>query len=185
MKSKIALRQVRAGFNIWKRGYRIMQRGNRKIINGVHGFVLEDISGLNVRSVLDIGCGSAKLLRRMSKMQNFRNAKLCGVDQDKKEIAKAKRLGPKKLRLILGKSEAFQVKGRFDLVISTNSFHEWGDKRAGISGALGRLNKGGQLIIYDTLPTDTALLRAHYKGFHGVFKRSGPLVRAAFTRRRL
>ena len=86
MRHQLALKQIREGIKVWKHGYRIMQNGNGKIIKGVHGFVIADLSKSDARSILDIGCGRAKLLRQIARMENFRNARLCGIDQDKKEI---------------------------------------------------------------------------------------------------
>jgi ubiquinone/menaquinone biosynthesis C-methylase UbiE len=98
-------------------------------------------------SVLDVGCGTGKLLRRANRY--WPEAKLIGVDPANGMIEMAKRLTPY-ATFSKGMAEALPLQdASVDLAISTISFHHWQDQAAGIREIARALRPGGYFILVD------------------------------------
>ena len=98
-------------------------------------------------SVLDIGCGTGKLLRRASTY--WPQAQLIGVDPANGMIEMAKRLAPN-ATFFTGMAEALPLEdASVDLALSTTSFHHWQDQAAGIREIARVLRPGGYFILVD------------------------------------
>lgn len=125
------------------------QRVQRLTIDLAAGIVTDP------RAILDVGCGTGSLLRMAAR--RFPAATRTGVDPAERMIAVARDADPG-ARLILAAAEGLPFgANEFDLVVSTNAFHNWPDQRTGIA-EIGRvLRPGGRLVLVD--PFAIGLLR--------------------------
>jgi SAM-dependent methyltransferase len=84
----------------------------------VHRHIQDDlvrvVSGLDVRSILDVGCGSGENLARLAGLDRY---ELCGTDVSDEALALAERTVPS-ARLLRLDVERHALRERFDLVMS-------------------------------------------------------------------
>ncbi|HEX3778734.1 MAG TPA: class I SAM-dependent methyltransferase [Pseudonocardiaceae bacterium] len=134
-------------------------------------------------AVLDVGCGTGSLLRMAA--ERFPDAACTGVDPAARMIAVAERTAReapagqlRRMGFRCAPAEALPFADReFDLVVSTDSFHNWTDQATGIA-EIGRvLVPGGHLVLVD--PFAVGWLRA-WAGLVGKRDRmrTEPAVRA-------
>jgi ubiquinone/menaquinone biosynthesis C-methylase UbiE len=98
-------------------------------------------------SVLDVGCGTGRLLRRAYRY--WPEAQLIGVDPAQGMIEKAKLLTPN-ATFFIAMAESLPLKDNsVDLAISTTSFHHWQDQAAGIREIARVLRPGGYFMLVD------------------------------------
>jgi ubiquinone/menaquinone biosynthesis C-methylase UbiE len=106
------------------------------------------------RRVLDVGCGTGRLLRRPR--QYYPMAELLGVDLAGRMVATAIAATPTKLavRYVRGRAERLPFTDDvFDLVFATLSLRHWTNPAAGIA-EIGRvLTPGGLLVLAEVLPS--------------------------------
>ncbi len=114
--------------------------------------------------VLDIGCGTGKLLRRANTY--WPEAQLIGVDPANGMIEMAKRLTPS-ATFSTGTAEALPLQdASVDLALSTLSFHHWQDQAAGIREIARVLRPSGYFILVDPSFPDWLVRLLHLKRFH-------------------
>lgn len=121
----------------------------RAFFDKAHRAVLALAAGLiqQPASVLDIGCGTGKLLRRAG--IQWPEARLIGVDPASGMIEMAKRLTPN-ATFYTGMAEALPLPdASVDLALSTISFHHWHDQAAGVREIARVLRPGGYFILVD------------------------------------
>ena len=95
--------------------------------------------------VLDVGCGPGHLANAMQAS----GRQVIGLDKDPRQIRIAKRNHPK-LDLCPGEAEALPfVDNSFDAVVTSESFHHWQNRRAGLAEAFRVLKPGGQLLVIE------------------------------------
>jgi ubiquinone/menaquinone biosynthesis C-methylase UbiE len=98
------------------------------------------------RRVLDVGCGTGRLLRQAR--QQYRRAELVGVDLARGMLAAAMAATPTELRIHYLRAGAEHLpftEEVFDLVVAIMSLRHWTDRAAGIA-EIGRvLTPGGVL----------------------------------------
>jgi len=102
------------------------------------------------KRVLDVGCGTGLLLRRLS--ARLPNAELVGIDpaHGMIEVASAASAADGRVRFISGAAEQLPLRdGAFDLVVSTTSFDHWADQGAGLAECARVLQPGGHLVLAD------------------------------------
>ncbi len=115
-------------------------------------------------SVLDVGCGTGKLLRRANTY--WPEAQLIGVDPADGMIEMAKRLTPN-ATFFTGMAEALPLEdASVDLALSTSSFHHWQDQAAGIREIARVLRPGGYFILVDASFPDWLVRVFRLKRFH-------------------
>ena len=115
-------------------------------------------------SVLDVGCGTGKLLRRATTY--WPEAQLIGVDPADGMIEMAKRLTPN-ATFFTGMAEALPLEdASVDLALSTSSFHHWQDQAAGIREIARVLRPGGYFILVDASFPDWLVRVFRLKRFH-------------------
>ena len=115
-------------------------------------------------SVLDVGCGTGKLLRRVHSY--WPQAQLIGVDPAPGMIEMAKRLTPN-ATFSQGRAEALPLQdASVDLALSTISFHHWQDQAAGIREIARVLRPGGYFILVDAPFPDWLVRVFRLKRFH-------------------
>src|SRR6266849_4336701 len=129
-------------------------------------------------SVLDVGCGTGKLLRRAATY--WPEAHLIGVDPANGMIEMAKRLTPN-ATFSTGMAEALPLQdASVDLALSTTSFHHWQDQAAGIREIARVLRPGGCFILFDISFPDWLVLFFHLKLFHSPAQLQTLLIQAGF-----
>jgi len=104
--------------------------------------------------VLDVGCGTGQLLRRVRPC--YPTARLVGVDLAGQMVGTAVTVTPARLavRYVRARAERLPFADEvFDLVLTTLSLRHWTNPSAGI-GEIGRvLTLGGVLILADVFPS--------------------------------
>jgi ubiquinone/menaquinone biosynthesis C-methylase UbiE len=128
--------------------------------SGRHGRLHKEISdrvvelALNCRPaprrVLDVGCGTGYVLRRLAARLPGASEFL-GVDPAPKMIGVARSTSSdKRLSFIRATAERLPAdEGAYDLVVSTTSFDHWADQAAGIRECARVLAPGGALVLTD------------------------------------
>jgi ubiquinone/menaquinone biosynthesis C-methylase UbiE len=97
--------------------------------------------------VLDIGCGTGRLLRRMRK--RWPSAVLIGVDLAEGMLARAHAQTPA-AAIFQAPAERLPLESdSLDLVTSTVSFHHWSDQAQGIREAVRVLRRAGLFVLAD------------------------------------
>jgi len=122
----------------------------RLLFDRVHHSVLDMLPGdLQPKSILDVGCGTGRLLRRAG--QQFPDAELAGVDLSEGMIAQANLLTPG-ARFYVGQAESLPLPdASVDLVLSTMSFHHWTDQAQGVCQVARVLRPDGVFILADMI----------------------------------
>jgi len=100
--------------------------------------------------VLDVGCGTGYLLRRLAR-EYPQASELAGVDPAPAMIAAARQAADDgRLRYRVGTAERLPFDdGAFDLIVSTTSFDHWQDQLAGLRECTRILAPGGSLVLAD------------------------------------
>jgi ubiquinone/menaquinone biosynthesis C-methylase UbiE len=102
------------------------------------------------QAILDIGCGTGRLLRKLAR--RFPSANLIGVDPAERMIAEARRRTPG-ATFYVGQAEDLPLpEASVDLVMSTTSFHHWRDQALGVRQVGCALRPGGGFVLADVLP---------------------------------
>jgi SAM-dependent methyltransferase len=102
------------------------------------------------RRILDVGCGTGYLLRRLAALAP-EAAELAGIDASPAmiEVAGAASADDR-LRFSVGTAEQLPFPaGTFDLVVSTTSFDHWADQQAGLAECARVMAPGGCLVLAD------------------------------------
>lgn len=131
--------------------------------------------------VLDLGCGTGYLLRRLAReYPDVR--KLAGIDAAATMIEVAERgADDARVNFLVGVAEQLPYPdGSFELVVSSTSFDHWSDQQKGLVECRRVLTGGGQLVLVDQfsnwlLPT----LIVSRRGKARTKKRAGRLLTTA------
>ena len=137
----------------------------QRLFDPIHSAVLHQAeSRFKPASVLDIGCGSGRLLRKVH--DYWPEAHLSGVDPAQGMLEVARQLTPE-ARFFMGSGEALPLEdASVDLALSTISFHHWQDQAAGLREVARVLRPGGSFLLADfTFPTWLVWLIPHAR-FH-------------------
>jgi ubiquinone/menaquinone biosynthesis C-methylase UbiE len=121
----------------------------RAFFDRAHQAVLALAAGIvhQPASVLDVGCGTGRLLRQAHTY--WPEAQLIGVDPANGMIEMAKRLTPN-ATFLTGMAEALPLQdASVDLALSTISFHHWQDQAAGIQEIARVLRPEGYFLLVD------------------------------------
>lgn len=118
------------------------------------------------RMILDVGCGTGKLLRSAS--LRFPGAKLVGVDAAIEMVKQAQSSTPNgKIQFQQATAEALPfTDGSFDLVFSTMTFHHWHRQERGAAEVARVLTLEGRWLLAEFVPSGfmksvRRLLRLH------------------------
>ena len=150
-------------FHRWSRTYE-RSLGQFFFFGPVHRAVLNlveaHLGGRMPESVLDVGCGTGRLLRRAA--VRWPTARLVGVDPAEGMIELAQELTPSATFLV-GKGEAVPLPdSSVDVAFSTVSFHHWHDQAAGLREIARVLRPHGLFCLADgVLPSIAAGIIAH------------------------
>ena len=137
----------RAHFNRWSETY---ERSFMQwlLFDRVHRGVLARLPANFVpANILDIGCGTGRLLRRMH--ARWPSASLAGVDPAEGMVAQA-RAQTDYATIYQSPAEHLPLENdSIDLATSTTSFHHWSDPAQGVREAVRVLRRGGLFILAD------------------------------------
>jgi len=161
---------------------------NKTLALELHKAVIEDLRNRNATRILEIGCGDGNMLNKLAKTNRFRDSYLFGIDQSQKAIKEAKTKSKiaglaGRVKFAVGRNDKIPYHGKFDLVFSVLSFHEWKNGYTSIPYILGRISEGGAFIIYDTMPIDTkGFLKYRKYGSRLFIKRTQETAKIVFHR---
>jgi ubiquinone/menaquinone biosynthesis C-methylase UbiE len=113
-------------------------------------------------AILDIGCGTGRLLRKAQ--TRWPNTQLTGIDPAQAMIDQAKPLFPEG-RFYVAMAESIPLPdASIDLAFSTMSFHHWSNQKTAITEISRVLRPGGKFILADiVLPKGLSSVFRHYK----------------------
>ena len=137
----------RQRFNQWSKTYETSHL-QWLLFERVHRAILKQLpAGFIPCAVLDIGCGTGRLLRRMH--EAWPGASMIGIDLSDGMVARAHQLSPF-AAIYQAPAEHLPLKsGSVDLATSTVSFHHWSDQEQGVGEIQRVLYKGGLFILAD------------------------------------
>ena len=133
-------------FNRWAGGYdrslaQVWFRENHRVI-------LEVLDPRVDARVLDLGCGTGRLARRVA--ARVPQGAVLGIDPADEMIRVAARHSGENLRFAVGSSEAIPAgEGAFDAAVSTISFHHWARPAESLREIARVLRPGGRVLILD------------------------------------
>ena len=107
----------------------------------------------NPGAILDVGCGTGRLLRSAS--QRFPGAKLLGVDAAIEMVKQAQKSTPDgTIQFQQATAEELPFPdGSFDLVISTMTFHHWQNQGRGAAEVARVLTPDGRWLLAEFVPS--------------------------------
>jgi ubiquinone/menaquinone biosynthesis C-methylase UbiE len=149
-------------FNKWSRTYE-QSFLQRIFFDRVHQTVLDTVSFLSEpQSILDVGCGTGRLLR--SAQKRWPKANMIGVDPATGMIEVARHLNPH-ATFYIASAEAIPIPdASIDIALSTLSSHHWSDQAAGIREIARVLRSDGCFVLADHIwPT---WVRRLFHGLH-------------------
>ena len=164
----------KAHFNEWSTTYE-QSITQWLLFDRVHQGVLNRIPGnFTPGGVLDIGCGTGRLLRRFGKRWPATN--LIGLDIADGMLRQARLRTPAASFYLASAEQIPFPDASIDLVTSTTSFHHWSDQAQGICQAARVLRPGGLFILADmSLSMHGHPLSAHQ--VRSMFEAAGLVVR--------
>ncbi len=134
------------------------------------------------RRVLDVGCGTGRLLRELARLVP-RVKEVQGVDPAPTMVAVGAEASASDPRIQIRQGFAERLPfedGRFDLLVSSTSFDHWGDQLGGLRECARVLEGGGRLVLSDVLsPLLLLTLPVGYRGRARTPARAGRLLAAA------
>jgi ubiquinone/menaquinone biosynthesis C-methylase UbiE len=149
----------------------------------IHRVALDAVpAGLPPESILDIGCGTGRLLRKAA--VRWPTAKLTGVDPAEGMVKEARRLTPQ-ARFHVSMAESLPLPdGSVDLVFSTLSFHHWQDQLLGVRQVARVLRPASVFVLVDLcMPFGLQRINRHGRqaspaAVSGMFAQAGLEVQA-------
>jgi len=116
----------------------------------IHRAALDAVpAGIRPESILDIGCGTGRLLRKAAR--HWPAARLTGVDPAEGMVKEARRLTPG-TQFHVSMAETLPLPDdSVDLVLSTVSFHHWQDQLLGVKQVARVLHPGGVFVLVDLI----------------------------------
>ena len=127
----------------------------------IHQIALNAVpSAIRPESILDIGCGTGRLLRKAA--IRWPAAHLTGVDPAEGMVREARRLTPQ-AQFDVSMAESLALPdGYADLAFSTASFHHWQDQLLGVKQVARVLRPGGIFVLMDiVMPLGIGRIHPH------------------------
>jgi ubiquinone/menaquinone biosynthesis C-methylase UbiE len=145
-----------ADFDRWAFGYE--QSPLQPIFQAAHEAAIIQADRLCwcPRRILDIGCGTGRLLR--SAAATFPAATLVGLDPSRRMLLGADPDGPAALTQARAERLPF-ADGSFDLVLATASYRHWSDPRSALREVRRVLSPLGWLVLADVFSAGRRLFR--------------------------
>lgn len=112
----------------------------------VHDAVLARLTEVPPQIVLDLGCGTGQLTRRLT--QEFPDAEVVGLDYSAGMLGKARHRVGSSADLVHADAQYLPFRSAsVDVVVCTESFHWYGDQRRAVAALAEVLRPGGQLVV--------------------------------------
>jgi len=112
----------------------------------VHDAVLARLTGTQPEVVLDLGCGTGQLTRRLT--EQFPDAEVVGIDYSVGMLAEASDRVGNRANLVRADAQYLPFRSASaDVVVCTESFHWYSDQRRALEELAAVLRPGGQLVI--------------------------------------
>jgi ubiquinone/menaquinone biosynthesis C-methylase UbiE len=137
-------------------------------------------AGVHPRDVLDLSCGTGRLLERAG--ERWPDARLVGIDAAPQMVTEArqKHAGDSRFRFEVGDAAALPLEpNSVDVALSTISFHHWADQAGGVRQVARVLRSGGLFVLADIRPP--LLLRPVMRRFHASGSRRRLFEEGGFT----
>ena len=163
----------------------------------LYSYITDAIEEYHAHSILDVGCGPGVLLEKIA--GRFPDSEVYGVDPSPSMVSVAKKrfkkyMWDKRVFITTGNSLDIPFDGKFDLIVSSMSFHHWQFRNEGIEYLKGKLSDVGVLVIFERLGDDGpaakgmqhSLSRSEAEKFspHGMKRRirvDGDIISVEFT----
>lgn len=121
---------------------------NGKHAKKTYGVVLKIVKESHSKNLLDVGCGTGKVLSELKKYNS--KIKLSGIDLSENMLSIAKKNLDDKVELKVGDSENLPWNDNtFDTILCTDSFHHYPNPEKVIKEMKRVLKKEGKVIIAD------------------------------------
>ncbi|MCL5101822.1 MAG: class I SAM-dependent methyltransferase [Candidatus Marsarchaeota archaeon] len=124
-----------------------------------YSFISNDVSKRDFKAMLDIGCGPGILDIEIAK--SFPEREIFGIDPSATMVkiasSKAQKNGLKNIHFEIGMNTNIPFDTKFDLIISTLSFHHWAVKRQALEYISKYLSDKGSLVIYEFLKPEKGM----------------------------
>ncbi len=112
----------------------------------VHDAVLKRLVEDRPEVIVDLGCGTGHLTRRLR--QQYPDAKIIGVDYSNGMLGEARGRVGAEAQLVQADAQYLPLRpGSADVVVCTESFHWYPDQARAAAGVAELLRPGGQLVI--------------------------------------
>ncbi len=114
--------------------------------------IIQDVVRNHPSRLLDVGCGPGDILVRIA--GEIRDASIMGIDPSPDMVRLASRKIRKKglsgrVSVGLGSSREPGTAEKFDMIMTSFSFHHWANREQSLSALLELLGSNGVLTIYD------------------------------------
>jgi ubiquinone/menaquinone biosynthesis C-methylase UbiE len=153
------------------------QRWNRYLEISIAS-TLAALSPAPEERILDVGCGTGRLLQEAVGLQPSISA--CGVDLSAEMIRQAaRRIGAARLAIADAAALPF-ADNSFDAVVSSSSLHHWQDPSRALAECARVVRPGGRLVI-----TDWRRDALTFWPLAAYFERHDPAVHRVYTRAEL
>lgn len=135
----------RALFDLWSTFYDL-PLVQRLAYWPVHEAVTAELRRRRPRAVLDLGCGTGQLGRRIA--ATLPRARVVGCDFSSGMLRRAARTAPSRVAWVGGHAGELPFADQsFDVVVSTEAFHWFPDQRAALGEIRRVLVPGGRLLL--------------------------------------
>lgn len=141
-----------SGFGpVFSRFYSFFAARSRSSRN-TYQYIVNDVSSLGPESILDVGCGPGVLIKMLS--DSLPRTKVYGADPSRSMVDIARkmlrnRIEENTVHITIGDSKHIEFDRKFDLIITSMSFHHWDDQKGSLEYLVSLLERGGSIIIYE------------------------------------
>lgn len=131
----------------------------------LYAFIIDDIGKNELGSILDVGTGPGRVPIMLAKNGCAKRIYAIDPSPNMIKIAKSK---SKDLGIVFaeGSSRNIPFKNKFDLIISSLSFHHWQDKEGSLDYLKKFLNRNGEIRIYEHEKEKLSGIRRYFGSAH-------------------
>lgn len=117
-----------------------------------YNYIVEDIRKIRPKRMLDVGCGPGTIINMLVRV--LPETEFFCVDPSLSMLKISRRKFEKngfsdRVHTGLGSSRELPFDGKYDLIITSLSFHHWKDKEKALLYLMGQLSDNGIISIYD------------------------------------
>jgi ubiquinone/menaquinone biosynthesis C-methylase UbiE len=117
-----------------------------------YDFVISELNKRNFSSMLDIGSGRGTVLIHLGRMK--KSATLIGIDPSPQMVKFANRSAERAhqsdhVKFMNGNSRTVDPNQKFDLIMSSLSFHHWSGREKNVVEIMKALHAGGEFIVFE------------------------------------